>query len=176
MTATTMSNEELHTHTDLELARPREIALLLTRALTLRCPHCGSGGVASSPLKLRARCPKCGLRLERGEHDYFTGSMLFNFVFSELLFAFLFTGYLLAMHGNVNWDLLQYVLAAIVGLAPIVMYAMSKLLWLAFDLMLRPVTRDELQWHRSQRNEFSTGLDLRVPRNGIGQSPGRSPR
>jgi hypothetical protein len=38
------------------------------------------------------------------------------------------------------------------------MYSISKLLWLAFDLMLRPVTPEELEWHRSAKTEFSTGL------------------
>lgn len=156
-----MTNEELHSRTELTLAEPREIARLLGRALTLHCPHCGSGGVVSSPVKLRARCPSCGLRMERGEHDYFMGSLLFNFVFAELLFAFLFGGYLIVKHGNVNWDVLQYVLGIVVGLAPIATYAISKLLWLVFDLMLRPVTPEELVWHRSERDEFSTGHNPR---------------
>jgi hypothetical protein len=75
--------------------------------------------------------------------------------------AFLFAGYLILNHGNVNWDVLQYVLVAIVGLAPVVTYSTSKLLWLAFDLMLRPVTSEELHWHRSERDAFSTGHNAR---------------
>ena len=48
-------------------------------------------------------------------------------------------------------------LVGMVALAPIAMYSISKLLWLAFDLMLRPVTPDELEWHRTAASEFSTG-------------------
>ena len=40
---------------------------LLRRALLLKCPHCGGGGIFESFFKLKAHCPTCGLRLERGE-------------------------------------------------------------------------------------------------------------
>ena len=149
-------------HNALRLARPREVARLFGRALTLACPHCGGRPVLRHWLALRERCPECGLRLERGEHDYFTGSLLFNFVFAELLFALAFAGYLIAKRGDVNWDVLQWVLVAMIALAPVVMYAFSKLLWLAFDLMLRPVTPEELAWHRASQRTFSSGY--RAPR------------
>lgn len=152
-----MADEELESRSEMRLAKPREIARLFGRALTLSCPHCGARPVLRNWFKLRDRCPRCGLRLERGEHDYFSGSVLFNFIFSELLFAVVFCGYLIAKHGNVDWDTLQWVLIAFVALAPIVTYSLSKLLWLAFDLMLRPVTPEELEWHRSAGGEFSTG-------------------
>ena len=156
-----MAHEEIESRSELRVARPREIARLFGRALTLRCPHCGGRPVLRHWLKLRERCPKCGLRLERGEHDYFSGSVLFNFIFSELLFAFVFVAYLIAKHGDVDWDTLQFVLVAMFALAPIAMYSISKLLWLAFDLMLRPVTPEELEWHRSAASEFSTGQGSR---------------
>lgn len=152
-----MADEELESRSEMRLARPREIARFFGRAVLYRCPNCGGHPVLRNGLKLRERCPQCGLRLERGEHDYFSGSVLFNFIFSELLFAVIFAAYLVAKGGNVDWDVLQWVLIAFVALAPIVMYSMSKLLWLAFDLMLRPVTPEELEWHRTARSEFSTG-------------------
>lgn len=40
---------------------------------------------------------------------------------------------------------------AVVGLFPF-----SKLIWLAFDLMLRPVTPAELDWHRTEAAEWSS--------------------
>lgn len=33
--------------------------------------------------------------------------------------------------------------------APFALFPFSKTIWLAFDLMLRPVTPEELQWHRA---------------------------
>ena len=64
-------------------------------------------------------------------------------------------------HGNVDWDRLQFVLVGMFALTPIAMYSISKLVWLAFDLMFRPVTPDELEWHRSATTEFSTGQSSR---------------
>jgi hypothetical protein len=35
-------------------------------------------------------------------------------------------------------------------------FPFAKLLWLAFDLALRPVTPSELEWHRTATREFDT--------------------
>jgi hypothetical protein len=35
-------------------------------------------------------------------------------------------------------------------------FPFAKLLWLAFDLTLRPVTPSELEWHRTATREFDT--------------------
>ena len=152
-----MPPSELHTETDLQLARGRQIARLFGRALTVRCPHCGSGGLLHHWLKMKERCPRCGLRLERGEHDYFTGSVLFNFILAEMIFALLFAAYAIAVWPRVNWDVAQYVIVGMIVVAPVVTYPISKLLWLSFDLMLRPVTPNELEWHRTAAETFETG-------------------
>jgi uncharacterized protein (DUF983 family) len=127
----------------LALPRGRRAALLFARALTLRCPHCGARPVLASWLRLRERCPACGLRLERGEHDYFLGGMMFNLVLAEFIFAGVFVAVLVATWPRVPWDAIQ--VAAPLGMlaAPFVLFPFSKLVWLAFDLMLRPaVPRD----------------------------------
>ena len=46
-------------------------AALFARALTLRCPNCGARGIVASWFKLGPACPRCRLRPERGESDYF---------------------------------------------------------------------------------------------------------
>jgi hypothetical protein len=45
---------------------------------------------------------------------------------------------------RVPWSLLQYGAPAAMVLAPIILYPFSKLVWLAFDLMLRPVVPNDL--------------------------------
>ena len=54
------------------------------------------------------------------------------------------------------WDLLQYGLPVLVLVLLVVFFPFAKLIWLAFDLMLRPVTPAELEWHRASRDEFDT--------------------
>lgn len=49
---------------------------MLLRGLLLRCPHCGGKGIFPTFFNLKDHCPTCGLRMERGESDYFVGAYL----------------------------------------------------------------------------------------------------
>lgn len=151
-----MANEEMLSKTGLDLPGPKRAALLTGRALLLRCPNCGGGPVLRNWFKLRERCPTCGLRLERGEHDYFTGSILVNFVLSGVLFLVALAVIVVATWPDVPWDVLQYLMPLLILVAPVVFFPFAKLLWLAFDLMLRPVNPEELNWHRTTREEWSS--------------------
>jgi hypothetical protein len=44
----------------------------------------------------------------------------------------------------VPWDTLQWAAPLAMGAAPFVLFPFSKLAWLGFDILLRPVTPDEL--------------------------------
>ena len=125
-------------HLVLDPVRPRVAAAMLGRTFILRCPRCGGGPVLTHWWKLRERCGSCGQLLERGERDYFVGAMMFNLALAEGVFTIIFVSALVAYWPNVNWDALQIVLPLGMLLAPVLLYPMSKLLWLAFDLMLRP--------------------------------------
>ena len=57
---------------------------------------------------MRDRCGNCGLAIERGERDYFIGSMMFNLAVSETLFAIVFVTTLVITWPNVPWDTLQW--------------------------------------------------------------------
>jgi uncharacterized protein (DUF983 family) len=108
------------------------------RALTLRCPLCGARGVTRRWITVRPRCPRCGLRLDRGEPDYWIGAMLFNLIAAESLFAVGVVVTLLVTWPRPPWDALYW--GSIMGMAvlPIVTYPITKLVWLAFDLVFRP--------------------------------------
>jgi uncharacterized protein (DUF983 family) len=124
---------------------------LFARALTLRCPHCGGRGVLASWFKLARACPRCGLRLERGESDYFLGGMMFNIALAEGVFVMLLIATLLITWPRVPWTLLEYGAPAAMILAPVILYPFSKLVWLAFDLMLRPVVPGDLETPGSEQ-------------------------
>ena len=59
--------------------RPSNVRIVL-RAVARRCPNCGASGIFASYTELRQSCPTCGLRLQRGESDYFIGAYLLNLV------------------------------------------------------------------------------------------------
>ena len=150
-----MANEEMQTKSGLSLATPRQTAKLFGRALILRCPHCGGGPVLKHWLKLRVSCGKCGLRLERGEHDSFTGSMFILFTLVGLA-GYAILAVTMAVTEETPWDLLDYGLPVLAVVLLLVLFPFSKLLWLAFDLMLRPVTQEELEWHRTAGTRWSS--------------------
>lgn len=122
----------------------RRTAALFARALMLRCPNCGARGIVASWFKLAPACPRCRLRPERGESDYFLGGMMFNIGLAEGVFVIALIITLLVTWPRVPWSLLQYGAPAAMVLAPILLYPVSRLVWLAFDLMLRPVVPNDV--------------------------------
>lgn len=117
---------------------------LFGRALRLRCPNCGKGKLFESWLRMRAECPVCGFRFERGEHGYQVGSYMFNIVASELAFAAVFVGLVVATWPSPPWTLLEYGGIAMMIVAPFVFFPFSRALFLAFDLLFRPVAHEDL--------------------------------
>ena len=114
------------------------ILLRFARACLRRCPNCGAGPVTVRWFQLVTACPRCALRLDRGESDYFIGAIVFNMAFAEGLFAVGVMGVLLLTYPNTPWNALYYGGIAGMIIAPIVLYPYSKLFWLAFDLGFRP--------------------------------------
>ena len=134
---------------------PTRVLRLLGRGIRLRCPHCGEGRLRESWLQLRFKCPECGLRTDRGEQDFFNGGMMWNIVFSEgaLLASALLVGIL--TWPDVPWTALQWFGIALMIIVPFVFYPFSLGFWLANDIWIRPLTREELSWHRqSQPGEY----------------------
>ena len=107
------------------------ISRLLGRALLLRCPHCGGRGLFETFFKLRPHCPSCGLRLERGEGDYFVGAYLFNLIAVELILFFCVCGFVYLTWPNPNWDMITYVTAFLMLSGCMLCYPFSKTTWLS---------------------------------------------
>jgi uncharacterized protein (DUF983 family) len=111
----------------------------VTRATTLRCPNCGGRSVLKDWFHLRERCPSCNIALERGEEsDYYMGGMLLNIALCFIIFAVGFWGILILTYPRVPWDFLQYGLVAAMILLPILLYPISRVVWLAVDRAIRP--------------------------------------
>ena len=134
---------------------PTRALRLLSRGVRLHCPHCGEGRLRGGWLKLKPKCPVCGLRTDRGEEDFFNGGMMWNIVFSEgaLLGMALLLGVL--TWPDVPWGLMQWLGIALMVVVPFVFYPFSLGFWLANDIWIRPVTEEEMEWHReSDPGEF----------------------
>jgi uncharacterized protein (DUF983 family) len=134
-------------------------ARILWRGLRLKCPNCGGSGILAGWFALKARCPTCGLVLDRGESDYFLGAYLLNLVAVELVLTAVLTAIGLATAPDVPWGLLTYGGAAFTLVAAIACYPLTKVLWLAFDVILRPVTQEEIELGREDTRAVSPRRD-----------------
>lgn len=89
--------------------------------------------------KLKESCPRCGLRLERGEsHDYWIGGMMFNIVLAEMLAVLVIGGWILIAWPDVPWNVVRIAAILLMLAAPFLLFPLSRLVWLAFDLTFRP--------------------------------------
>jgi uncharacterized protein (DUF983 family) len=120
---------------------------MLGRALRLACPNCGARPIFRAYGTLVHQCPRCGLRPERGEGDYFIGAYLINLIAVELLLALCVLCVVIATWPSPPWTLLTWVSAALMLGGAIACYPFSKTLFLAVDLIIRPLTPEELAWH-----------------------------
>jgi uncharacterized protein (DUF983 family) len=127
---------------------PTRVLRLLSRGIRLRCPNCGEGRLRAGWLKLKPKCPVCGLRTDRGEEDFFNGGMMWNIVFAEgaLLAMAVLVGIL--TWPDVPWTLMQWMGIALMAIVPILFYPFSLGFWLANDIWIRPLTEEEMRWHR----------------------------
>ncbi|MBA2706885.1 MAG: DUF983 domain-containing protein [Gemmatimonadaceae bacterium] len=125
----------------------RIASAMLWRALTLRCPHCGGGPVLASWFRLKDRCPRCRLHLHREEGDYFLGAYMISLIFMEGLFAVAFVVVLFVTWPNPPWEAIQWVGVVVLVAGILIAYPFAKTLWLAIDLIFRPVSASELGWN-----------------------------
>jgi len=113
-------------------------ARLLTRAALLRCPNCGGASALRSWFALRAQCPACGQRFDRGEEGYHLGAVLFNLIAAEIFFVVGLVFVVVFTWPHTPWNAIFWGGIALMILLPIVFLPFSRTVWLAFDLIFRP--------------------------------------
>lgn len=119
-------------------ASPPSAITRLLRAFHLRCPDCGARGILAHWLKLAERCPSCGLRPDRGEPDHFLGAYVISLGIAESVAVLLWLALLAVSWPDPSWTLMQWSAAALVILTPIALYPITRLLFLAIDLIAQP--------------------------------------
>jgi hypothetical protein len=92
-------------------------------------------------------CPRCHLKLDRGENDYFIGAFTVNFVAAELLVCLGALLGIILTWPDVPWTGLKLGLILAMIPAPLLFYPFAKTVWLAIDLTFRPVTLTDLEGH-----------------------------
>jgi uncharacterized protein (DUF983 family) len=125
----------------------RDQVRMIRRALLLRCPHCGSRGILANWFHLRRNCPRCKLDMHRQEGDYFLGAYTIMLIAVELLFAVGFVVVLIVTWPDPPWEAIQWGGIIILSAGAVIAYPFAKTLFLAIDLIFRPVSPSELGWY-----------------------------
>jgi uncharacterized protein (DUF983 family) len=117
--------------------QPHEPSVLraLLRGLAKRCPRCGERDLFVHWLRIRDRCPRCRLRLER-EEGGFLGAMTINYSATTLTWVAFLVIWLLVDLPGVRVAPLTVASVVLVGLLPLVFYPVSKMLWAAVDYLV----------------------------------------
>jgi uncharacterized protein (DUF983 family) len=121
------------------------MARLLGRALLRRCPRCGGRGLFTRWFTMAERCPRCGMRFER-EEGFFLGAYVVNFGVTEGLLLVLLMAYVLVQANDPDGvPVLPVVVAAVAAavLMPLAFYPLSRTIWVAVELVMRPLEADE---------------------------------
>jgi uncharacterized protein (DUF983 family) len=120
---------------------PLTVPRLLARGLALHCPVCGGGRLFHHWFIMRERCPRCGFRLERIE-GHWLGALGINTIvsFGAVLTAVV-AGFLATYPGPAAPAIAAVVATALV--VPLAFFPVSKTLWSAIDLAMRPLEPDD---------------------------------
>ena len=119
---------------------------IFRRAISLRCPECGSASIVERPFNIRHHCSSCNALFKR-EDGFFVGAILANVVTTELsvLLVCFFCLLVLKMDysNSLPW------LFGIAVTFPLAFYHHSWSFWLAFDYLVEglPVYRPR-PYHR----------------------------
>jgi uncharacterized protein (DUF983 family) len=121
--------------------QPLTLPLLLRRGLTVRCPLCGGRGLFQRWFTMVDRCPRCRLRTERVE-GHWLGSLGMNTIvsFAAVLLAVV-VGVLLGYPDALTVAVVGVVATAVI--VPIAFFPVSRTLWSAIDLAMRPLEPDD---------------------------------
>ncbi|MEM9036252.1 MAG: hypothetical protein AAGD18_16765 [Actinomycetota bacterium] len=127
------------------MARELKLVPLLTlrRGLARRCPACGAGGLFRAHFRMRDRCPRCNLLFERIDGQW-VGSLGINTMITFTLLFFATIIGVFATAPDVAVGPIIGVTLAIAIVFPAAFFPISRTLWLAIDLLMRPPTDDEL--------------------------------
>jgi uncharacterized protein (DUF983 family) len=122
------------------------MARLLGRALLLRCPRCNGGKLFKRWFTMAERCPRCGMRFER-EEGFFLGAYVVNFAATEGLLLAVLVAYVLVQANRADDVPIVPVVGAAIGAAvlmPLIFYPFSRTIWVAIELIMRPLEPNEV--------------------------------
>lgn len=121
---------------------PLTTGRLLLRGIAKRCPVCGEAKLFRRWFTIVEHCPRCGFRLERVEGQWL-GALGINVVVS---FGAVLVAVLVAFAVTYNSESVGLAVGIVVAIAiavPLLFFPVSKTLWCAIDIAMRPLEPDD---------------------------------
>ena len=87
---------------------------------------------------MREHCPGCGLRFER-EPGYWVGAVVVNTVVIFATFVVVFGSLTAATWPDVPWATVLWVTVSLNLVIPVLLYPLSKTIWMALELSWHPL-------------------------------------
>lgn len=118
---------------------------MVARGLAKHCAVCGQGHLFTRWFRMVERCPRCGYRFER-EEGFFLGAYVVNLAITEgLLIVLGMIPAIILLASDPDAPLLPIAVTAFVAavLGPVVFYPWSRTIWVAIDLIIRPMEAKE---------------------------------
>ena len=122
---------------------PPSAGRMLLRGLVRRCPLCGSGRLFRRWLFMVDDCPRCDLHFERVE-GHWIGAIAMNTVLALLVLLGVIVGGFAANYPDPPPAGLLAVSLATAAFMPLFFHPISRTLWTAVDLAMRPIDPGEL--------------------------------
>ena len=91
------------------------------------------------------RCTVCGYALKRGNPAYFSGAIFINYLLGAGTTLAIFLAFLAATWPNVPWGAMKFVVPIGAIASVMLMNPVSKVILMAVDVRMRPITEAELQ-------------------------------
>ncbi len=110
---------------------------VVLRGVRRRCPLCGDGAVFESWFRQRDRCPTCNYPTTRTEDQWLGAYGINVMVTFTLLVVAIAVGFAVT-YPDPPIGVLLAVCLSVAALFPVVFYPISKSLWSAIDMAMRP--------------------------------------
>ena len=93
---------------------------------------------------MHERCAVCGFVFKRGNPAYFSGAIFINYLLGAGASLVALLVFIVATWPNVPWNVLAWAGPIGAVLIILLLYPVSKMILLAVDVRMRPITEDEL--------------------------------
>ena len=138
-----------------ETAEPGALSVF-ARGAGRRCPRCGANGLFVGWLKIRDRCPRCRLRLQR-EEGGFLGAMTINYAVTAFVWLATLVVWLVIDLPDVHVAALTIASLTVAGLVPLLFFPFAKTLWAAVDYLVYRSTPEYATQDAAERADGNGG-------------------